>query len=100
VEKQRSIRAHSDGVSIASAAWVRDAAAGHLGLDPLGWTWRPLGEAFVEGLSDGGRRRLIRFDMRGSGLSDRNVKDISVPARVRDIEAVVDYLGRTAAIFA
>src|SRR3990170_2173837 len=53
----------------------------------------PYGEAFVEGLSDGGRRRLIRFDMRGSGLSDRNVEDISVSARVRDIEAVVDHLG-------
>jgi class 3 adenylate cyclase/pimeloyl-ACP methyl ester carboxylesterase len=48
---------------------------------------------FLDGLSDGGRRRLIRFDMRGSGLSDRDAEDISVEARARDIEAVMDGLG-------
>jgi pimeloyl-ACP methyl ester carboxylesterase len=35
---------------------------------------------------------VIRFDGRGFGLSDRNVKDHSIEARVRDIEAVVDTL--------
>ena len=48
---------------------------------------------FLNGLSAGGRRRLIRLDMRGSGLSDRQVDDISAGARVRDLEAVVDSLG-------
>ncbi len=36
---------------------------------------------------------VIRYDGRGFGLSDRNIKDLSVEARVRDLEAVVDTLG-------
>ena len=39
------------------------------------------------------RRLVVRFDSRGSGLSDRGVKDISLEARCRDIDAVVDRLG-------
>jgi len=35
---------------------------------------------------------LIRFDQRGSGLSDREVKDLSFDAWVSDLEAVVDAL--------
>ena len=35
---------------------------------------------------------LIRFDQRGSGLSDRTVDDISFDAWVRDLEAVVEAL--------
>ena len=61
----------------------------------------PSGLAFVEKLSDEGQRRLIRLDMRGSGLSDRQVDDLSIHARARDIEAVVDALGLDSlAIFA
>lgn len=36
---------------------------------------------------------LARFDIRGSGLSDRDVADQSLDAWVRDLEAVVDCLG-------
>ncbi len=36
---------------------------------------------------------LIRFDQRGSGLSDRNVKDQSFEAWVRDLETVTDAIG-------
>ncbi len=39
------------------------------------------------------RYRLIRYDERGTGLSDRNVADISFEAFVRDLETVVDALG-------
>ncbi len=39
------------------------------------------------------KHRIIRYDGRGFGLSDRNVKDFSLDARVSDIEAVVDALG-------
>lgn len=39
------------------------------------------------------RRRMIQFDPRGSGLSDRNLADISLEAFVRDIEAVADRTG-------
>ncbi len=38
------------------------------------------------------RRRLIRFDNRGSGLSQRDVEDYSLDAMVSDVEAVVDAL--------
>jgi pimeloyl-ACP methyl ester carboxylesterase/DNA-binding CsgD family transcriptional regulator len=36
---------------------------------------------------------VIRFDQRGSGLSDWNVDDISLEAWVRDLEAVVEDVG-------
>ena len=38
-------------------------------------------------------RRVIRFDPRGAGLSDRQVVDHSLEARVSDFAAVVDRLG-------
>jgi pimeloyl-ACP methyl ester carboxylesterase/DNA-binding CsgD family transcriptional regulator len=38
-------------------------------------------------------RTLIRYDERGTGLSDRNVADISFEAMVSDLEAVVDEAG-------
>lgn len=37
-------------------------------------------------------RRLVRFDGRGTGLSDRAVDDLSLEARVSDLAAVVDRL--------
>ena len=37
-------------------------------------------------------RTLIRFDHRGSGLSDRGVEDLSIDALVLDLEAVVERL--------
>ncbi|MCL4250823.1 MAG: alpha/beta fold hydrolase [Anaerolineae bacterium] len=36
---------------------------------------------------------LIRYDMRGNGLSDWDVKDLSFEAWVRDLEAVVNAVG-------
>ena len=36
---------------------------------------------------------LIRYDLRGTGLSQREVSDLSLTARVSDLEAVVDALG-------
>jgi pimeloyl-ACP methyl ester carboxylesterase len=39
------------------------------------------------------KHRVVQYDGRGFGLSDREVSDYSVDARVRDIEAVVDALG-------
>lgn len=46
--------------------------------------WRHWSEALAE------RRTLIRYDLRGSGLSDRDVADLSLDAMVSDVEAVVD----------
>lgn len=37
--------------------------------------------------------RVIRYDVRGMGSSDRDVEDLSLKARVRDLEAVVGRLG-------
>ena len=38
-------------------------------------------------------RTVVRFDTRGAGLSDRDVEDVSIEARIRDIDAVADKLG-------
>ncbi len=47
------------------------------------------------------KHTFIRFDHRGSGLSDRNVDDVSLEAYQRDIDAVLDDMGLTqAALFA
>ena len=45
----------------------------------------------IEHLSE--YRRLVRFDGRGTGLSDRAVSDFSIDARLADLEAVVERLG-------
>ena len=39
------------------------------------------------------KRMLVRYDVRGTGLSDRNVADYSLEAHLLDVEAVVDRLG-------
>jgi class 3 adenylate cyclase len=47
--------------------------------------------AFLERLAKG--RLLIRYDKRGMGLSDWDVEDFSMEARLRDLSAVVDTVG-------
>ena len=37
--------------------------------------------------------KVVRFDGRGVGLSDRDVTDFSLEARIRDLEAVLNHLG-------
>jgi class 3 adenylate cyclase len=39
------------------------------------------------------KRMVVRYDNRGSGLSDRDVTDYSLEAHLLDLEAVVDCLG-------
>jgi class 3 adenylate cyclase len=46
---------------------------------------------FYEALAD--KRKFVRYDGRGRGLSDRDVTDYSLDAQVLDLEAVVDRLG-------
>jgi pimeloyl-ACP methyl ester carboxylesterase/DNA-binding winged helix-turn-helix (wHTH) protein len=48
--------------------------------------WSPLFRRLAE------QFRLVRFDPRGCGLSDRQVEDISFESFVRDLETVVDSL--------
>ena len=58
----------------------------HLELDWGGPVWRHWSEALGE------KRTLVRYDPRGSGLSDRVASDFSLDAMVSDLEAVVDAL--------
>jgi pimeloyl-ACP methyl ester carboxylesterase/DNA-binding CsgD family transcriptional regulator len=59
----------------------------HLDMDWDSPVWRH----WLEALTD--RRMLVRYDPRGSGLSDREATDFSLDAWVADLEAVVDALG-------
>lgn len=61
----------------------------HLDLDWQSEVWRH----WFDLLSDG--RTLVRYDPRGSGLSDRNVDDFALERWVDDLEAVVDAVGLT-----
>jgi pimeloyl-ACP methyl ester carboxylesterase/DNA-binding CsgD family transcriptional regulator len=58
----------------------------HLELDWDNLVWRHWSEALAD------RRTLVRYDPRGSGLSDRDIADVSLDALVSDLEAVVDAL--------
>ncbi len=79
-----------DGVSIAYATTGQGPP---LVACPIGWTqfslYRqvPSYNALMERLGKG--RLLVQYDCRGTGLSERNVKDFSLEARLRDLEAVV-----------
>jgi pimeloyl-ACP methyl ester carboxylesterase/DNA-binding CsgD family transcriptional regulator len=84
----------ADGVRIAVArtgtgpALVRTAHwLSHLELD---WESPIWGDFLTELASD---RTLVRYDERGTGLSDRDVADLSFDAMVGDFETVVDGLG-------
>jgi pimeloyl-ACP methyl ester carboxylesterase/DNA-binding CsgD family transcriptional regulator len=59
----------------------------HLQFDWESPVWRHL----LEDL--GSFTTLIRYDERGSGLSDWDIADYSLDARVGDLEAVIDQLG-------
>jgi len=84
----------SDGVNIAYATLGEGTPLvsmphpfAHLQLD-----WEIPGDRrFFERLGE--NRLLVRYDRRGTGLSDREVADLSQNATVRDLEAVVDSLG-------
>ncbi len=61
----------------------------HLEFDWESPVWSPFLHAIAA------EHRLIRYDARGSGLSDREVEDISFEAFVRDLETVVEATGLT-----
>ena len=94
MEQQIRFCTTSDGVRIAYATvghgpplvvawgWI-----GHLQFD---WTI-PESRAFFERLAQG--RLLVRYNKRGTGLSDWHAEDLSMEGWLRDLEAVVDTLG-------
>jgi pimeloyl-ACP methyl ester carboxylesterase/DNA-binding CsgD family transcriptional regulator len=64
---------------VRTATWLT-----HLEFDWESPVWRH----WLEGLAEG--HTVIRYDERGCGLSDRDVEDFSLDARVADLETVVD----------
>ncbi len=101
---QRSVRSHarqhvsfcqtSDGVHLALATAGRGMplvkAANWLNHIEFDWqspVWSPLFTHLAE------QNLLVRYDERGTGLSDRDVADFSFEAFVRDLETVVDEVG-------
>ncbi len=84
----------TDGVSI--AFWMLGEGMSFVHISPLPFShiemeWHiPELRRWHERLGE--NRRLIRYDTRGSGLSDRNITDFSLNAMVVDLEAVADRL--------
>ena len=83
----------ADGVRLATAtsgSGVPLVKAAHY-LTHVEHDWEsPVWRHWLTGLSE--RFRLVRYDERGCGLSDRDVDDFSMDAWVADLEAVVDCL--------
>ncbi|MCH8919368.1 MAG: adenylate/guanylate cyclase domain-containing protein [Chloroflexi bacterium] len=83
-----------DGVSIAYAVTGEGPP---LVICPFSWEQFTLSQqvpslqTMIERLRKG--RLLVQYDSRGTGLSERNVKDLSLEARLHDLEAVVRAAG-------
>lgn len=61
-------------------------------LTHLEFDWQsPLWRHWLEGMADG--HTVLRYDERGCGLSDRDIEDVSLEARVTDLEAVIEAAG-------
>jgi pimeloyl-ACP methyl ester carboxylesterase len=67
---------------VRTATWLT-----HLEFDWESPVWRH----WLGGLAEG--HTVLRYDERGCGLSDRDVDDLSLDARVADLEAVIDAAG-------
>jgi len=84
-----------DGVNI--AYWAMGEGRPLIVMPTIPWShveleWRiPEYRAWYESML--GFSRLVRYDSRGSGLSDRDVDDYSLEAHVRDLSAVAGLLG-------
>jgi len=85
----------ADGVSI--AFWTLGEGLPSVHMPMLPWShiqlqWQNPGwRRWFERLAE--KRKLVRYDGRGSGLSDRNVADCSLDAHMLDLQAVVERLG-------
>ncbi len=96
IEQQIAFATTSDAVRIAYATTGQGSPVVHV----LGWATH-LTEGLGSPLYDrvgilrtmSERHTYRRYDGRGFGLSERNVSDFSLEARVRDLEAVVEAAG-------
>lgn len=60
-------------------------------LSHLEYDWQsPVWRHLLTGLAE--RHQLVRYDVRGTGLSDRNVNPISIETWIKDLETIVDAL--------
>ena len=83
----------SDGVNIAysiagsgpTLLWAPDLPQSHAALEWQPSAYGPYLEAIAAEFT------LVRFDARGVGLSDHDVSDFSMSARLRDLEAVIEH---------
>lgn len=93
-QQQVDFATTSDGVRLAYAT----AGSGPPLVFALGWMMHiergfdsPAYESHISRLTE--QHQVIRYDGRGTGLSDRDVSDLSLEGRVRDLEAVVEAAG-------
>ncbi len=85
----------SDGVNIAYWTMGEGEPLVYMPLGPFShiqveWQW-PAWRHYYERLAE--QRTLIRYDGRGTGLSERDVSSYSLDARILDLEGVVERLG-------
>jgi pimeloyl-ACP methyl ester carboxylesterase len=67
---------------VMSATWLT-----HLEHQWRSLAWRPWLDAFTR------EHKVLRYDSRGCGLSDRNAGDLSLETWVRDFECVIEAAG-------
>ncbi len=93
MEQQVQYCTTSDGVRIAYAS----VGEGRPLIVVPGWvthlhyTWAEEAQAFWKQLAR--HRRVVRYDGRGMGLSERDPADLSSDARVKDLNAVISVVG-------
>jgi pimeloyl-ACP methyl ester carboxylesterase len=83
-----------DGVRIAYAIAGKGPPIVRVGswFSHLEYDWKsPMLRHMLEGLAE--HRQLIRYNVRGTGLSERDVRDVSFDHFISDLGAVVDALG-------
>jgi class 3 adenylate cyclase/pimeloyl-ACP methyl ester carboxylesterase len=85
----------SDGVSIAYSVFGDGPPVIYLGAFPAGihlYSQFALARGWTDRFVESGWQ-IIRFDFRGTGSSDRDAVDITMEARLRDLDAVVERVG-------
>jgi class 3 adenylate cyclase len=95
MEPQIQYAQSKDGVSI--ALWTLGEGIPFVYMSGIPWShiqmeWQwPEWRRWYERLAQ--RRKIVRYDGRGTGLSERSAADFSLDAQIMDLEAVVDRLG-------
>ncbi len=95
MERRSQYAQTKDGVSI--AFWTLGEGMPFVHMPSPPWTniqseWQmPAIRSWYERLAE--KRRLVRFDSRGTGLSEPTAADFSLDTLILDLEAVVDRLG-------